>query len=361
MTEERRPVLEAALRAAGAQFASVGGCLLPERFTNVADEVQAVRSNAGVIDRIDRGWLAARGADARRFLHGMVSNEVQALAPGDGRYTLQLDAHGHILTDLCVLALEDHLLLDTDWSLKDKLRASLERYLIADDVVLADRSDELAALDVHGPRAGALLRAAGADTLPDVELAHREVRLGDAPVRLVRLSETGEEGFRLLFTVEHAQNVWDALAAQQERVRWRPIGHAALNVLRVEAGRPRYGADMDERTLAPEAGIEQRAISYTKGCYIGQETVERIRSRGHVNRRLAGLLLETSALPAPGTRLRYGSKEVGWLTTAVASPTLSRTIALGYLRREHLKPGTRLELEGGGAAEVTELPFVGRS
>ncbi len=361
MTEDRRPVLEAALRAAGAQFASVDGCLLPERFTNVADEVQAVRSNAGVIDRTDRGWLAARGADARRFLHGMVSNEVQALAPGDGRYALQLDAHGHVLADLYVLALEDQLLLETDWSLQDKLRANLERYLIADDVELADRSDELAALDVDGPQAAALLRAAGADTLPEVELAHRKVHLGDVPVRLVRLSETGEEGFRLLFAVELAQNVWDALAAQRERFAWRPVGHAALNVLRVEAGLPRYGPDMDERTLAPEASVEQRAISYTKGCYIGQETVERIRSRGHVNRHLAGLLLETSALPAAGTKLRHGSKQVGWLTTAVDSPTLRRPIALGYLRREHLKPGTRLEVEGGGAAEVAELPFVGRS
>ena len=140
----------------------------------------------------------------------------------------------------------------------------------------------------------------------------------------------------------------------------KPVGHAALNILRTEAGIPWYGAELNEQTLPPEAGLEQRAISYTKGCYLGQEIVERIRSRGHVNRKLVGLVLGGASLPAAGAKLRRDGKEVGHVTTAVHSPTLGRAIALGYVRREHLEPGTRLEVEGGGTAEVTTLPFYHR-
>jgi len=186
------------------------------------------------------------------------------------------------------------------------------------------------------------------------------VKLGDAPTLILRVSETGEEGFRLIFVVEYAQNIWDALAAVQQVAPWKPVGHAAWNILRTEAGVPWYGVDMDERTLPPEAALEARALSYSKGCYVGQEIIERIRSRGHVNRRLAGLRLQ-GARPAAGAKLLREGKEVGVLTTVVESPTLGGAIALGIVRREQLEPGTRLEVEGGGAAEVAALPFYQRS
>jgi len=357
MSEIRRPVLEATYRALGAKLVETNGCLLPERFSDIAEECRAVRTGTGVLDRTDRAYLTAAGPDARRYLHAMVTNEVKGLEPGQGRYSLQLNAQGQILADLYVLAMEDHLLLETDWALKEKLRAVLEKYIIADDVELGDRSEQLAALAVEGPHAAELLRTAGAGALPDAELNHGWVKLGDAPVLVVRLSETGEEGFRLIFAVEYAQNLWDALMAAQASVPWKPIGHAAFELLRTEAGLPRYGAELDERTLPPEAGLEARAISYTKGCYLGQEIVERIRSRGHVNRKLAGLALATGALPSHGTKLTKDGKEAGFLTTAIDSPTLGRRIGLGYLRREHLAPGTQLEVEGGGSAEVVPLPF----
>ena len=357
VSEVRRPVLEATYRALGAQFVEAGGCLLPERFSDVAEECRAARTAAGVLDRTDRAYLTATGPDARRYLHAMVTNEVKALEPGQGRYTLQLNAQGQILADLYLLAMEDHLLLETDWALKEKLRAVLEKYIIADDVELGDRSDQLAALSVEGPRSGELLRGAGAGTLPGEEFNHAWVKLGESPVLVVRLSETGEEGYRLIFTVEYAQSLWDALTAAQSKAPWKPIGHAAFELLRTEAGLPRYGAELDERTLPPEAGLEARAISYTKGCYLGQEIVERIRSRGHVNRKLVGLTLGAGPLPPRGAKLAKDGKDAGFLTTAIESPTLGRRIALGYLRREHLAPGTELEVEGGGAAEVVPLPF----
>ncbi len=356
MSGEARSALHASYEALGAHFATVRGRLMPERFGTVEDECRAVRTVAGVVDRSDLGYLTASGGDAQRFLQGMVTNDVAALAPDQGTYAVHLTTQGHIVADFYLLAMPDHFLLETARNRVEPLRAGLERYIVADDVEVADRSDQFAALSVEGPAAGRLLTATGAATLPGKEFNHTWVQLG-APVLVVRLSETGEEGYRLIFLVEYAQNVWDALTAQQQAVTWKPVGHAALNILRTEAGLPWYGIDMDERTLPPEAGLEQRALSYTKGCYIGQEIIERIRSRGHVNRRLTGLLLSGESLPATGAKLFSNDKSVGTVTTTVHSPTLKRAIGLGYVRREHLEPGTRLRLESGGTAEVAELPF----
>ena len=350
-------MLEAAYRALGAKLVETNGCLVPERFTDVAEECRAVRAAAGVLDRTDRAYLTAAGPDARRYLHAMVTNEVKALEPGQGCYALQLNAQGQILADLYLLAMEDHLLLETDWSLKEKLRTVLEKFIIADDVELADRSDQLAALAVEGPRAGELLRAAGAGVVPGAEFNHAWVELQRTPVLVVRLSETGEEGYRLIFAVEYAQNLWDALLAAQKAMPWKPVGHAAFELLRTEAGIPRYGAELDEHTLVQEADLEARAISYTKGCYLGQEIVERVRSRGHVNRKLVGLSLSDGPLPPRGAKLAKDGKNVGFITTAIESPTLGRRLALGYVRREFLAPGATLAVEGGGAAEVVPLPF----
>lgn len=357
MSGERRSPFEASYQSLGAEFATVRGCRLPAHFGDTAAECRAVRASAGVMDSTDRGYLTAMGPDATEYLHRMTSNDVKGLAPGQGCYATQLTAQGHIVADIYVLAMPDHLLLETDWLAKERLQAILEKFIIADDVELTDQSEGFAALSVAGPAAGRLLTAAGAVALPGKEFNHTWVELGGAPVLAVRLSETGEEGYRLIVVVEYAQNLWDAFAAQQEQVPWQPVGHTAWNILRTEAGIPCYGVDMDERTLPPEAGLEARALSYTKGCYLGQEIIERIRSRGHVNRRLTGFFLSAGPLPAARSKLLSDGKEVGWLTTAVASPTLGRALGLGYLRREHLQPGTQLQVEGDGTAEVAPLPF----
>src|SRR3989338_6997611 len=360
VSAERRSPLEATYQALGAPFVNVRGARLPERLGEAAGECRPARAGAGVCDRSDRVHLPASGPDAKAFLHRMLSNDVARLAPGQGCYATLLSVQGHMLADLYALQMDDHLLLETDVSAAARMREWLEKYIIADDVTVEDRSQQMAALGVEGPQAAKLLAAAGASALPGAELNHAWVKLGDAPVLIARVSETGEEGFRLIFVVEYAQNIWDALAAARAAVPWKPVGHAAWNILRTEAGVPWYGVDMDERTLPPEAALEARAISYTKGCYVGQEIIERIRSRGHVNRRLAGFHV-SGPLPAAGAKLLRGGQEVGVLTTAVESPTLGRAIALGYLRREHLAAGTTLEVEGAGGAEVVELPFYRRA
>ena len=357
MTDPHRSPLHDTLESLGAQFAPVEGCLRAERFTSVEEECRAVREAAGILDRSGRGFLAATGPDAARFLHGMVTNLVQELKPGEGNYSCHLNTQGHIIADFHLLAMPDHFLLETNFSLVEPLRASLEKYIIADDVELNDFRQKLSAISVQGPEAGKLLTAAGASSLPAAEYGHAWTDLGKTPVLTVKLSETGEEGFRLIFVPDNAEKIWQALTARQTEIPWKPAGHAALNVLRTEAGIPWYGAELTEQTLLPEARLEQRAINYDKGCYLGQEIIERIRSRGNVNRLLCGFFLEADTLPTPGTKLHKDDKDVGWITTAVHSHTLGRNMALGYLRRKHTQPGTNLSLAGGGNAEVTPLPF----
>lgn len=355
---ERRSPLHATYESRGAKFVPYQRCLVPEVFTGLADECAAVRQAAGVIDRSARAFLIATGADHVDFLHRMLSNDVKDLEAGQGNYSLLLTAQAHIVADLYLWRMDDHMLLETHWATRDKLRETLERYIIADDALLEDQSDRLTVLSVEGPRAAALLAAAGAQTLPGKEFNHTWVILSEqTPVHVARVSQTGSEGYELIFLTEFAQNVWDALTAAGSQVPWKPVGLAALNVLRTEAGIPWYGVDMVETTLPPEAGLETRAISYTKGCYLGQEIIERIRSRGHVNRKLAGFFIEGDGVPAAGTKLVAEGKEVGEITTAVHSPTLNRVIALGYVRSEQLLPHNRLELSSGGIAEVTSLPF----
>ncbi len=356
---ERRSPLHAAYEAAGARFTTHEGCLVPELFTSLSRECAAVRQAAGVVDWSARGFLTATGADHADFLHRMLSNEVKQLEQGQGNYSTLLTAQGHLVADLNLWRMEDHILLETHWTTKDVLRETLERYVIADDVVLTDQSDALTALLVEGPAAGSLLEAAGAQTLPGKEFNHTWVRFRDGtPVHVANLSQTGGPGYELIFVTEVAQNVWEALAAARHQSAWEPVGIAALNVLRTEAGIPWHGAELKSTTLPPEAGLEARAISYTKGCYLGQEIIERIRSRGHVNRKLTGLLIDGDAVPTAGSKLVVARKEIGEITTAVHSPTLGRVIALGYVRREQLAPKTRLEIASGGTAEVTALPFL---
>ena len=236
VSEERRSVLEATLASAGAKFASVRGCRVTEHFGDVEAEVRAVREAAGVIDRSDRAYLTASGPDAASFLQRMTSNEVSGLEPGQGRYALQLDAQGHIIADFYLLRMDDHILLETDWARREPLREILERHIIADEVEISDASDQLALLSVEGPQSGRLLKAAlSQGVLPGKEMNHAWVRFGETPVLVVRLSETGEEGYRLIFVVEYAQNIWEALEAQRRHVEWKPVGHAALNILRTEA------------------------------------------------------------------------------------------------------------------------------
>ena len=343
----------------GAVLVNERGIELPERFSDPREEYQAVREQAGLIDLSFRAQIRMTGEDRTAFLQGMVSNDVQALRPGDGCLAALLTEQGRIVADLRVYALDTCFLLDVDARIREKLIETLSRFIIADDVEMEDLSETQTTLALQGPLAPQVLAAAGIAAAPGKMFQHVEATLAGVTVRLVRASDTGEDGYEILVPKEQAELVWRTLLQVGAPLGLRPVGLIALNTLRIEAGIPWYGVDMDEGRIVLEVGLEP-AISFRKGCYLGQEVVERASARGHINRKLTGLLVQGNTLPAGGDKLFHDSQEVGWVTSAVVSPRLDRPIALGYVRREHLAPGTRLRIDRQGTpviAEVTTLPF----
>lgn len=349
--------------AAGATFGEWFGWELPVRFADPLLEHRAIRAGAGLIDLSYRGILELTGKDRARFLNGMVTNDVKSLKPGSGLYAAMLNAHGKLIADMRIYALADAYWLELHTTLIPKVREALERHLIADQVEVRDRSMEFVLMALQGPASVELLEGLGmkvAKSLADYQ--HLEAAIEAVPVRVIRVSETGEEGFVIVVPMAAAHAVWLALRQAGYDGEPRSVGMEAVNILRIEAGTPWYGLDMDETILLQEAGLEQ-AISFSKGCYIGQETVARIAHRGHVNRHLVGLLINTDEVPVSDTPLLYEQREVGRVTSAVHSLSLDRPIALGYVRRELMAPGTVLELrspDGVGSAEIVSLPFYKR-
>jgi glycine cleavage system T protein len=345
--------------AHGAVLADNRGIALPERFTEIGQEYRAVQDTAGIIDLSFRVQVRMSGEDRGSFLQGMVSNDVGSLQPGQGCPATLLTEQGRIVADLRVYALEDSFVLDLDARIKDKAVAALERFIIADDVELEDLSQHQTTIAVQGPLASQLLAAAGVSLDLSDACQHAEARLAETTVRIIRVSETGLDGYEVLVPQARAEAVWQALIGAGQPLGACPVGLSALNMLRIEAGIPWYGLDMDEDRVVLEVGLEH-AISFNKGCYLGQEVVERASARGRVNRKLSGLLVQGAVSPHSGDKLFHDTKEVGWITSATMSPRLGRPIALGYVRREHLEPGTQLRIDRNGTpviAEVCVLPF----
>lgn len=351
--------LSACHTAHGAVLTNDRGVELPERFTDPVQEYQAVHEKAGLIDLSFRMQVRVAGEDRVTFLQGMVSNDIKALRLGEGCAAALLTEQGRIVADLRVYALDTCLLLDVDARVKEKMIEALSRFIIADDVELEDLSDQQTTLALQGPLAPAVFAAAGAPVSLAQEFQHGEAMLAGVNVRIVRVSDTGEDGYEILLPSAQAEQVWQALLQAGMPLGLRPVGLAALNMLRVEAGIPWYGLDMDEGRIVLEVGLEH-ALSFSKGCYLGQEVVERVTARGHVNRKLSGLLVQGDTPPVSGEKLFHDAQEVGWVTSAVVSPRLGRPIALGYVRREYQAPGTQLQIDRQGTpmiAEVTALPF----
>jgi len=336
------------------------GAALPLRFDDPKVEHLAVSEAGGFFDFSFRAKLAVKGSDRTSFLHNMLSNDIKRLAPGEGTYATLLDIKGHILADLRVYCADDMLIVDTDADLVAKVRQHLDRFILMDEVELEPLP--LFAIAIQGPRSHEWLQPLlGLDTALPEEFRHTTTTIAAGTVRVVRATSTGDEGYEIWAEAEITRTLWKAAdlsrlpgLAQREM---RPCGTEALESLRIEAGIPRYGAELDEETLPLEAGL-LNALSFTKGCYPGQEIIERARSRGHVNWKLAGLIVEADVPPAPGERLVYEGRPVGEVTSAAFSPVLAKILALAYLRRETAEPGTRLTLASGAAAQVHRLPFL---
>ena len=355
-----KSALSAWLESQGVPLTDDRGLELPNAFTKLQDEYAAVREKTGLIDLSFRTQVKFTGEDRTDFLQGMLSNDVKALRPGEGCPATLLTEQGRIVADLRVYAEESAILLDLDARIKEKTIAALDRFIIADDVEIEDLSTHQVTIAVQGPAAAQVLAAVGLSSLPEQELQHQDETIADVQVRVIRSDQTGKGGYEFHVPSERAGVVWQTLSQLDGLL---PVGHTTLNMLRVEAGIPWYGLDMDEERIVLEVGLD-RAISFNKGCYLGQEVVERASARGHMNRQFIGFLLKheaQDALPTRGDRLLKDDKEVGWLTSVTTSPTLGRLIALGYVRREHGEPGTRLRIDRPDTdmiAEVVKLPFL---
>lgn len=326
---------------------------------SLGEIVSGTRTGVGLFDMSHRGLLEVRGEDRVRWLDGMISGDVEALesaGPGAGCYAVLLTNRGAIVADLHVARFEERYLLESLRSELPRIRETLERYVIADDVVLVDRSAEFAVLGLEGPKAPAVLEKATNGRVADLaDDDWAESTIGGRDVLVAAFGFTGERGFQIRMNPDDRECVEEALVSA---VKGDVLAHGsfeALEILRVEAGLPALVSELDEEVLPPEARLE-RAISTSKGCYVGQEIVARLRIRGRVNHLLVGLRLESPVLPAVGTELAVEGRVTGELTSVVLSPT-EGPIALGYVRREHAEAGTQIEI-AGGRARIAALPFV---
>jgi folate-binding protein YgfZ len=317
---------------------------------------RAVMTGAGMSDRSTLGKATVTGRDRAAFLQGMLSNDVKALQPGQGCPAAFLDAHGKVVSLLAVYALEDRILLELPAGSTEKFLQAIDKFLISEKAYFEAADDAYAILGLQGPDAEKLLSDLAGAALDPAPYSHREVSIAGGPVRVARRADAVTPGFHCWTAAAHATALTEALLGAGAL----PVGAAALEVLRVEAGIPAYGQDVDETVILPETRLDA-LVSYTKGCYIGQETVARVKYRGHVNRGLSGLVLDGDQVPRLGDAIIAEDKEVGRITSAVRSIALGRPIALGYVRREHFEPGAAVSVrmvEGLVPALVAELPFI---
>jgi folate-binding protein YgfZ len=349
-----RSALFAKLETAGAQSRGFHGWEIAASFGSVEAEYWTLKKGAGLFDLSHRGRLLVRGKDAPRFLHGMVTNDVKGIEAGRGNYSFFLDVHGHILSEARVLRLEaESFLLDCEPQSYEVIQHALQSHIIADRVKLEDQRETSACLGIEGPAARQALQRAIAIDLPEMKpLDH--VYLEEIGVRVVRGTPPSKEGYSVLSSPDRAAEVWEKIANAGTDLGVKPVGFEALEVFRIERGVPRYGVDITDKNLVQETG-QMQAVSFTKGCYIGQEVVERIRSRGHVNRKLVQLLFEGRQDVAPETATSVDGQAVGITGSSAYSFELQKTIAFGYVRMEHAQAGKRV-MVGAVAAEVGELP-----
>ena len=318
-------------------------------------DYRAARDAVGVVDRSDLGVVDVGGRDRAKFLHALLSNDIASLAPGQGCAAALLDVHGKPQVLLVVWALDDRLLLLTPPAMGESTVAALDHYLFAEKVVLADATGERALLMLVGPAADETVKRLTGVVPPDAAWSHVAGSLDGIEARVVRGGELDEREAWLAVPSADRTRAWDAVVAAGAR----PLGAAALESLRIEAGTPRWGTDVDATVLLPEIPFE-RLVSHTKGCYPGQEVVVRIRDRGHVNRHLRGLLLEGDAIPPHGAEVLADGAVVGQVTSATRSLGLQRPIALAFVKRQHA-PGARVTVRAGDAtapATVSDLPFA---
>jgi folate-binding protein YgfZ len=325
---------------------------------NAASTASAVRRGAGLFRALPRAVVEVEGSDRVRWLNGMITNDVSALDTGpanSGRYAALLSPKGRIIADLQVLERGDAFWLDVDAGAVTRVLETLGRYIIADDVTLRERGAELPRLGLEGPDAIAIVRKLFPE-LPELAAdACTEVAADGLRAVVARFGWSGEPALQLFAASGTGGALAERLLAAGEASGLVEASNEVLETLRIEAGTPRFGAELDDSVLPAEAGIE-RAISVAKGCYTGQEVVERMRTQGRPSHHLVGLTAAGEGAFSPGTELSADGRRVGEITSACRSEPAG-AIALAFVRRAFCAPGTELDA-GGTPARVTSLPFV---
>ena len=347
-------------RKLGASFAKSGGLTLPVSYGDAAAEYRAVRDGgAGLIDLSSRGRIRVSGGEAVQFLNGLITNDVKALEENAWMAAAFPNVQGRLQASVRVINRAGGFLFDTEAVTHERVLKLLERFTLAGDFHVTDITAETAQITVQGARSGEVVGAALGDVAARLERGRVAVepwRNGNT-VTMIRATHTGEDGFDLICDAGEATVLWDSLTAAGVRA----VGFDALEVLRIEAGLPRYGVDMDETNVVLETGLDD-AVSFTKGCYIGQEIIARIHWRGHVAKKIAGLSFNEKRGVQSGSKVRaIDGKEIGRVTSPAFSPRLNRAIALAYIKYDYLAPGTQVKVISDGgeiAAQVAELPFI---
>jgi folate-binding protein YgfZ len=346
------------------------GSLLPEHYGDVRAEYEAIRRGVAVIDLSPAGKLEVSGKNAVQFINGLVTNDVKSLAAGAGLLAAFLNVQGKLVAMSRIYRLDERLLLELDALNHEKLYQNLNRFTMAGDFFLRDLTEQQALVSLQGPRAAELLEALTGESISaQVQYQTHQRQMAQVKLLIATHSRSGELGFDLFIPAEAAPRLWELILEKGQAAGARAVGQAALDIARLEAGIPREGVDVTEANILLEAGYE-KAVSYSKGCYLGQEVIARIHWQGQPARQLRGLLVEAETVPPPGTAIyatdgKKAGQMVGTITSSTHSPALDRIIALGYVHRYYLAPGTVFILKQGeselGRAFLQQLPFIGQA
>jgi folate-binding protein YgfZ len=332
------------------------GCALPDDFGDAAAEYRCANQSVALIDKNYRAHLSFTGPDRVRYLNAILTNNIKDLPVGQGNVSLLLNPQGHILAEIETYAFADRLFCVSYGMIRERLIEWLDKYIIMDDVTLTDETERWGTLAVEGPKAAAVVReVAGKEIAPLGELTSADGTVTSIPCRIVKRSPGGVAGAEFVVERENLAALWQILLEAGRNCGGGPIGYTALSGQRLAQGVPWFGYDFGEKQIPHEAGLENSHISYTKGCYTGQEIVERVRSRGHVNRRRVQLLFSGAAVPEAGTPLTLDSKEAGYVTRAAQIWDPPRVIGMGYIRKEANVPDAPLQW-ANGTASVVHLP-----
>lgn len=358
ISNQQSPLQEAHKRL-GAEMKERDGCQVAASFGDELFEYAIVRERgAGVIDLSQRGRFQLSGSEVVQFLNGLITNDMKTLAENQWMPAIFPNVQGRLLAYVRVVRIRDGFLIDTEATTHDTVLKTIERFTLAGDFHVVDLTKQTAMLSVQGKQADEIVGAVLGKTL--TELSGNgvvEIEWQQHTLTVLRASHTAEDGFDIIAGTDQAPVLWEALT----NAGARPIGYEAFERLRIEAGVPRYGVDMDETNVVTETGLDE-AVSYTKGCYIGQEIIARIKYRGHVAKKLVGLAFDRTLKIGDEPRIQSADdKEIGRLTSVTLSPHLGYTIALGYVKYDYLAAGTEVRVTSSSGdlhSRVAELPFV---